>query len=70
MKVEQKTESFYILDYLLELIIKFWQLEFYFTLENLANLGHFFFMKHPLYRSESYFSGRNLVKIRLLKKHW
>jgi len=33
-------------------------------LQNLANLGHFFLMKNPLYRSsKSYFSSRNLARI-------
>jgi hypothetical protein len=41
VKAEKKPESFYILSYLLEVIIKIWQFEL-FLLQNLANLGHFF----------------------------
>ncbi len=57
----KKTESFYILGYLLELIIEIRQFGFYYFW-NLANLSHFFSMKNPLYRSKPYFSGGNLPK--------
>jgi hypothetical protein len=44
MKVgKEKTESFYVLGYLLELIIKIWQFEK--KIQNLANLGLFFHEK-------------------------
>jgi hypothetical protein len=42
MKVEgkKKPESFYVIGYLIELVIKIWQFGFIF-LQNLASLGHF-----------------------------
>jgi hypothetical protein len=42
MKVEgkKKHESFYVIGYLIELVIKIWQFGFTF-LQNLASLGHF-----------------------------
>jgi hypothetical protein len=64
MKIEkQKSESFYILGYLLELIIKIWQFGNT-ILPNLANLGgSFFSMKCPSNRSKTHFSGQNLAKV-------
>jgi hypothetical protein len=59
----KKTESLYILGYLLELIIEIWRFGFYYFW-NLANLSHFFSMKNPLYRSKPYFSRGNLQKKR------
>jgi hypothetical protein len=53
MKVPQKLESFYILNSLLELIIKIRQFGIFF-LQNLAILG-LFFMKNPLNRLKSFF---------------
>ncbi len=67
MKVEKKPESFYRLGYLLKLVMKIW-LFGSFILQYLANLGHFL-MQNPLYRSKSYFSSQNLVKIHEQKKH-
>jgi len=52
-----------VIGYLIELIIKIWQFGFIF-LQNLVSLGHFFSLKNPLYRSKSYFSGRNLASKR------
>ncbi len=66
---EKKTESFYILGYLLELIIKIWQsgncfLEIWIILA-------IFSMENPLRRLKSYFSGRNFGKNFAQKeKHW
>jgi len=62
------TECFYILGYLLELIIKIWRFEKKFIKS--WRIWFSFFMKNPLCRSKSYFSGRNLAKIRQSKKHW
>jgi len=41
MKVEKKSESFYIVGYQLEHIIKIWQFGFYFILKS-GNFGPFF----------------------------
>jgi hypothetical protein len=49
---KKKTESLYILGYILELIIEIWRIWVIFS------------MKNPLHRSKSYFSGRILAKIR------
>jgi hypothetical protein len=45
MKVERKTESFYILGYLLELIIKIWWFGIKFKIQKLVNFGPFFAWK-------------------------
>jgi len=46
MKVEKNQKNFYILGYLMELIIKIWQLGFLeFFFQNLTNLDHFFHEK-------------------------
>jgi hypothetical protein len=62
MKVERKPDSFYILGYLLELMIKMWNLD-YFFLRKMANFVLNVSMKIPLYWSKSYFSGRNFGEI-------
>jgi hypothetical protein len=57
MKIEKKSESFYILGYLLELIIKIWRFgSYYFSKSD--EFGTFFSMENPLYLSKSYFSSR------------
>jgi hypothetical protein len=53
MKVEKKPESFSILGYLVEVIIKFGDLEKKFV-QNLANLGYFF-------HENSFCVGRNHI---------
>ncbi len=67
MKLEKQTEIFYILNYLLELIIKNWQSgDFFFEFWRIWAI---FFRGKSLYRSKSYFSaGRSLVKFRQEKK--
>jgi len=45
MKKKKKTESFNILGYLLELIIKIWQSGKKKKIRDLPNLGHFFHAK-------------------------
>jgi hypothetical protein len=56
-----KKKPFYILGYLLELIIKVWQLGIFFP-HNLANFGSFFSMENPLNKLKSYFWSENLAK--------
>ncbi len=53
---KENKNSFYILDFLMELTFKIWQFENFFP-QNLANLGHFLHDKKPVYRLKSYFSG-------------
>ncbi len=60
MKSREKTESFFILGYLLELIIKIWR--FGKTLFEIWRIWVFFFTKYPLCRSKSFFSGENFAK--------
>jgi hypothetical protein len=62
MKVEtKKLESLYILDYLLELIIKNLIIWNFFSLRS-GEFGSIVFMKILLYRLKSYFSDQNLMK--------
>jgi hypothetical protein len=68
MKVEKKRGSFFILGYLVELIIKIWW-SATFLLE-IWRIWVMFLVKNPLYRSKSYFSGRNLTVFRPKKTHW
>jgi hypothetical protein len=73
LKAKIKINSFYILGYLLELMIKIWWfgILFYFFW-NVANLGFFFFflfsMKNILYRLKSYLSSQKLAKNNSLVK--
>jgi len=61
MKVRKKPEFFYIYSWLhTGTHHKICRFEFVF-IENLANSGHFFHEKSVVYRSTSYFSGRNLA---------
>jgi hypothetical protein len=60
-KKKKKRGSFYILGYLLELIIKNWQLGRKKKSSKSGKFAFFFPLKNPLYRSKSYFPGRNLV---------
>jgi hypothetical protein len=54
MKNRKKPESFYILGYLMELMKKYEDLDFFFICDK---FGSFFPMENPLYRLKSYFSG-------------
>ncbi len=65
MKVEKKQNaSTFLATYWRELMIKIWRLGKGKEKgrQNLANLD-FFYMKNLVYRSKSYFSGRNSAKI-------
>jgi hypothetical protein len=68
MKVGKKSESFYILGYLLELIIKSVNFKNFFFGE-IWRIWAIFSMENPLPGPKAYFSGRNLAKFRQ-KKHW
>jgi hypothetical protein len=63
MKVEKKQNPS-IIGYLLELIIEIWRFEKK-ILQNLANLGHFFYVNR-LYKSKFYFGPNLPVKESLL----
>jgi hypothetical protein len=65
MKVEEKTESFYILGYLLELIMKIFMAIWNFFP---SKFGQNVFMKKCVYRSKSFFSCQNLAKFHQNKK--
>jgi hypothetical protein len=60
-------ESFYILGYLVELIIKSDDLGFF--CGEIWRIGAIFPMKNSLYWPKSYFSGRNLAKFRHKQKN-
>jgi hypothetical protein len=62
MKIEKnQNPSIFLATYWNLSLKKSGDLEAIFSL-NLTNLGHFFSMETPLYRSKSYFSSRNLAK--------
>jgi hypothetical protein len=61
----KKPESFYILGYLPELIIKIWR--FTKTFVEIWRIWATISLGNPLYRWKSYFWGRNLAKFRHIK---
>jgi len=65
MKIEKKSESFYILTGTYHKNLAIWKPLF----SKIWKIWAIFFpTENPLYRSKSYFSGQNLAKLRLLKK--
>jgi hypothetical protein len=70
MKVKMRPNCFYILGYQLKLIIKIWQLGFYFSSEP-GEFGPIFFFEKSFCivgRWKSDFSGQNLAKFRQKRK--
>jgi hypothetical protein len=64
MKEEKNPEYFHIFGYLLELIIKIWQFRKKKKKFKIWRICAIFFIKNPLHRLKSYFSGQSLAKFR------